>query len=214
MTSLERAESAYHQSVFAGDHSRVASCLVDLHGDSPAVELARGKLMHCANLQSRREDRSELECFQRAAAAYEERGDNRGLAEALFWEGCYHQVLGRDDHAAVAILEHALVLARDADDPLIQSYCLRHLGIASHAEGDLIAAERRLTESTDLRRQRGFSAGVAANLVGLAFVAVARGNRIQAENRAEQALQMAHDCNANAVANDARSALSAAQELA
>lgn len=57
------------------------------------------------------------------------------------------------------------------------SYALRHLGIAEHAAGRLQAARERLQESVRLRREAGFLPGVAANLVGLAYIAAGDGRR-------------------------------------
>jgi hypothetical protein len=62
-----------------------------------------------------------------------------------------------------------------AGDPLSLSYALRHLGIAEHRAGHLDKARSYLEESTRLRRQLGFGPGVAANLVGLAYVAASDG---------------------------------------
>ncbi len=58
------------------------------------------------------------------------------------------------------------------------SEALRHLGIAAHACGELETARRRLEESTRLRREaRPPLPAVAANLVGLAYIAAAQGPR-------------------------------------
>ena len=65
--------------------------------------------------------------------------------------------------------------SRAGPDSLIQSYVLRHLGIVEHRAGHLGQARRHLEESTRLRRQLGFGPGVAANLVGLAYIAAADG---------------------------------------
>jgi hypothetical protein len=52
---------------------------------------------------------------------------------------------------------------------------LRHLGIVEHRAGHFGQARRHLEESTRLRRRLGFGPGVAANLVGLAYLAAADG---------------------------------------
>ena len=57
------------------------------------------------------------------------------------------------------------------------SYALRHLSIAEHTAGRLEAARRLLEESVRLRREVGFLPGVAANLVGLIYIAAAQGRR-------------------------------------
>ena len=52
---------------------------------------------------------------------------------------------------------------------------MRHLGIAEHRAGHLDKARSYLEESTRLRRQLWFGPGVAANLVGLAYIAASDG---------------------------------------
>jgi hypothetical protein len=98
----------------------------------------------------------------------------RGEAEALFWVGCFHQVIRRDSAAAVPVLERSLELATQAGDKSTMSEVLRHLGIEAHAAGQFESARQRLEESTRLRREIGQLPGVAANLVGLAYIAAAR----------------------------------------
>ena len=90
------------------------------------------------------------------------------------------------------------------------SYSLRHLAISRQMAGDLDAAERLLQESTGLRRSIGFEAGVAANLVGLAFIALDRGDRQQAQTRAQEAESAARECGAQVVVGWAREASEAA----
>jgi hypothetical protein len=101
----------------------------------------------------------------------------RGEGEALFWVGCFHQVVRRDNATAVPVLERSLELASQAGDKAMMSEALRHLGIAAHAGGHLDAARQRLEESALLRREIGFLPGVAANLVGLAYIAAAQERR-------------------------------------
>ena len=212
MDNLERAERAYEAAMFAGETDRAAELLRDLGGSGPEYDLVRGKLRHCANIAERRKDTEELACFERAETGFAERGDLRGTGEALFWRGCYHQVLAGDDETAGPLFERALKLSRQAGDPLMASYSLRHLAISRHMAKDLDAAERLLHESTGLRRALGFEAGVAANLVGLAFIALDRGNRPQAQILAQEAEHAAHACGAHAVAGWARQASDAAEQ--
>jgi len=60
------------------------------------------------------------------------------------------------------------------------SYALRHLGIAEHTAGRLEATRGLLEESVRLRREVGFLPGVAANLVGLTYIAAAQSRREEA----------------------------------
>lgn len=170
----------------------------------------RGKLRHALNLAERVEDPEELALFIRAERAFHAIGDIRGEAEAVFWQGCYRQVLARDDASAHPLLERSLRLARDAGDDLVASYALRHLGISCHMAGDLDGAERHLQASTTLRRELGFTAGVAANLVGLAFVAVGRGEAAEGARRATEAGVLARGAGASTIQRQAAEALKAA----
>jgi tetratricopeptide (TPR) repeat protein len=86
----------------------------------------------------------------------------------------------QDSDAAVPILQPSYKLAAQAGDKLTMSYALRHLGIAEHAAGRLDAARGLLEDSVRLRRELGFMPGVAANLVGLAYIAAADGRRDEA----------------------------------
>jgi hypothetical protein len=79
------------------------------------------------------------------------------------------------------------------------SYALRHLGYADHTAGRLDAARKRLEESTRLRRELEFLPGVAANLVGLAYVAAAQGRREDALALIEEAGSIADASGARAI---------------
>ena len=192
---IERSRLLYERALFEAD-----------------LALARGRVIHGWFLQRRaedpeqaREDPAELALFERAAELYRARGDVRGEAESLFWVGCCHQVVRRDNEAAVPVLWRSLELATEADDPVTMSEALRHLGIAEHSAGQLDAARERLEESTRLRREDGNLPGVAANLVGLAYIAAGQGRR-------DDALALADEADAIAEANDAQGIMRQVQE--
>ncbi|GII80086.1 hypothetical protein Sru01_50680 [Sphaerisporangium rufum] len=168
---LVRAQECYERAVFGGDPAAVAAGERELDGLDAASALARGRLVHARFLVERQEDAEELALFERAEMLFERVGDRRGLGEALFWKGIVHQVVRGDHEAATPLFEQAHELATETGDRLTTSYALRHLGIAAHVAGDLAAARARLEESTALRRELGFGAGVAANLIGLAYIA-------------------------------------------
>jgi tetratricopeptide (TPR) repeat protein len=105
--------------------------------------------------------------------------------------GIFHQVVREDEAPAAAAFERAHELATRAGDKLTLSYVLRHLGIAEHMAGRLPAARERLAESVRLRREIGFMTGVAANLVGLAYIAVAEGRRDEAVAMLDEAGEIA-----------------------
>lgn len=120
-------------------------------------------------------------------------GDARGEGESLFWIGCFHQVVRSDDHAAAPALERSRELAMEVDDKLTLSYALRHLGIAAHAAGQLSTARELLEQSARLRLEIAFMPRLAANLVGLAYIAAAEDRRDDARALIGEAEAIAPD---------------------
>jgi tetratricopeptide (TPR) repeat protein len=203
---IERAKALYEQAVFSGD----ASVLIDAERELDAVEadvaLARGRILHARFLNERArassspvEDAAELPLFERAIKLYRTLGDARGEAEALFWIGCLHQVIRRDNETAVPELERSCQLAAQVGDKPTQSEALRHLGIAAHAAGRLDEARQRLQESSRLRREVGALPGVAANMVGLAYIAAAQDRRADALATLDEAHAIAQAHGAHAI---------------
>lgn len=198
---IERASKAYKQAVFAGDTSALADAGHGLDAVDADAALARGRLVHAAFLDDRSAvaDPGELRLFERAAGLYHALGDERGEGEAQFWIGCFHQVIRGDHESAGAALQRAGELARRADDRLTLSYVLRHLGIAEHAAGRLDQARELLEHSTMLRRELGFQAGVAANLVGLAYIAAGQGRSRDSRDLLSEAYILASTSGAQAI---------------
>ncbi len=181
---IEQARLLYERAVFGGDAGLLATADRELDAVEAGVALARGRVVHARFLQERDaapdqagEDPGELASFERALRLYRALGDVRGEAESLFWVGCFHQVVRRDNQAAVPLLDRSFELASRAGDKPTMAEALRHLGIAAHAAGQLDTARQRLEESTRLRRESGPRAGVAANLVGLAYIAAGQDRR-------------------------------------
>lgn len=102
----------------------------------------------------------------------------------------------RDNEAAVPVLERSLSLATQVGDKATMGEALRHLGIAEHAAGRLDEARARLEESTALWRGIGRLAGVAANLVGLAYVAMGQGRRADALSYLDEATALTKEADA------------------
>ena len=188
---IDRAKVLYEQAVFGGDLSALGVAQHELDGVEADLALARGRVLHARFLHERDEDPAELVLFQRAAELYHARADARGEGESLFWVGIVHQVIRDDTDTAIPFFHRSYELALQAGDKLTLSYVLRHLGIAEHAAGRLEAARERLEESVALRRELGFMPGVAANLVGLTYVAAAQGRRDEAVAFAEEAFAIA-----------------------
>jgi tetratricopeptide (TPR) repeat protein len=201
---IERSRALYERALFEGDPGALTAAERELDGVEADLALARGRIIHGWFLHQRaddskqaREDPRELELFERAAQLYRARGDVRGEGEALFWVGCCHQIVRRDGEAAVPVLRRSLELATQAGDAATMSEALRHLGVADHFAGRLEAARAHLEESTRLRRQMGAMPGVAANLVGLTYIAVGQGRR-------DDALALIEEARAIAEANGSR----------
>lgn len=201
---IKRAREVYQRAVYGGD----CSALLDAERGLDAVEadtaLARGKILH-ARFQSAddgsspKEDPAELPLFERALDLYRALGDQRGEAEALFWIGCLHQLIRRDDEVAVPYLEQSCRLAAQAGDKPTWAEALRHLGIAAHAAGRLDEARERLEESSRLRREVGALPGVASNMIGLAYIAAAQDRRADALATLDEAHAIARAHGAHAI---------------
>ena len=179
---IERARLLYERAVFDGDAGALATADSELDVVEADLALARGRVIHTRFLEQLDEDSGhqatvtrELALFERAVELYRGLADVRGEGEALFWVGCFHQVINRDDQTAVPILERSRELAGQVGDKRTMSEALRHLGIAEHRAGRLGGARERLEESARLRREIGLMPGVAADLVGLAYIAAADG---------------------------------------
>jgi tetratricopeptide (TPR) repeat protein len=184
---LGRSRLLYERAVFGADAGALAIAERGLDAGEGEIGLARGRVIHARYLERREEDPRELELFERAARLYRTLGDERGEGEALFWVGAYHQVVRGDTATALPARERSRELAAQVGDGLTLSYALRHLGIAEHTAGRLDTARERLEESVRARRELGFSPGVAANLVGLAHIAVEQGRREEALALVEEA---------------------------
>ncbi|MFF3444552.1 tetratricopeptide repeat protein [Streptosporangium sp. NPDC002721] len=193
---LERARLLYERSVFDGEAGVLEMADRELDAVEAGLALARGRIVHARFFEDGKEDPREPALFERATELYRALGDPRGESEALLWVGLFHQVVRGDDETAVPFLERSHELATRAGDRLLMSYALRHLGTAEHAAGRLETARERLEESTRLRRELGFLPGVAANLVGLIYIATAQGRRDDALALAEEGGALAEACGA------------------
>ena len=203
---IERARLRYERFVYGGDVGVLAAADRELDAVEADLALARGRILHGRFLAQRdldqgqpAEDPRELALFERAAQLYQGLGDVPGEAEALFWVGCFHQVVRRDNDAAVPVLDRSRDLAAQVGDKLTLSDALRHLGIAEHVAGRPDMARERLEESVRLRREIPLMPGVAANLVGLAYIAAGQGRRDEAQALAQEAGAIAAASGAHAI---------------
>jgi tetratricopeptide (TPR) repeat protein len=188
---MQRVGELYERAIFNGEYDGIPEADRALDSVEADLLIGRGRVMHCRFLDDRVERPGELEAFERAAELYRAVGDERGEAQAQFWIGCFYQVVRDDNTSALPSLTDARDLARKTGDDLTVSYALRHLGVTAHTAGDLAQARALLEESTELRRTLGFTAGVAANLVGLIYLAAAEGRTGDARTLADEAAELA-----------------------
>ncbi|MFC6083247.1 tetratricopeptide repeat protein [Sphaerisporangium aureirubrum] len=201
------ARTLYERAVFSGDVSVLADAERGLDAVEADVALARGRILHARFLNERgsggsspAEDPAELPLFERAIELYRALGDVRGEGEALFWIGCLHQVIRRDNEAAVPELEQSRRLAAQVGDKPTQAEALRHLGIAAHMAGRPDEARERLEESSRLFREIGALPVVAANMIGLAYIAAGQDRRADALATLDEAHAIAQAHGAHAIA--------------
>jgi hypothetical protein len=172
---IEQTRQLYDSFVFGGDAGALGVAERQLDAVRADLALARGRIVHGRFLERGEADPRELALFEQALVLFQAIGDVRGEAESEFWIGIYHQVVQQDDDAAVPAFERSHELASQIDDRRTMSYALRHLGVAAHAAGRLDTAREHLEESSRLRQEIGHLPGVAANMVGLAYIAAGEG---------------------------------------
>ncbi|MFF8727079.1 tetratricopeptide repeat protein [Streptomyces sp. NPDC015171] len=195
----EGTQELFEAAMFGGDASALDRSDAALDAIEAPLCLARGKVLHVRFLNDRVENSRELVLFERAAEVYQRLGDVRGEAEALFWTGCWHQVVKGDGATGGPYFERSYALAESAGDRKTMSYAVRHLGFADLAAGRLDQARERFTESVTLRREIGFRPGEAAGLVALAHLAADTGDRPTALRHLDEAQSVADSCGAKTV---------------
>ena len=163
---VRRAGMLYERAVFSGDAGPLAEADRELDAAEADQAVARGRLMHARFLLRRdqapaatRRTPANCRCSSARPGCTGRSAMSADEAEALFWIGCFHQVVRHDNTVAVPVLEQSLELASQAGDKAVMSQALRHLGIAAHAARRLEAARQRLEESTRLRREAGLGGG-------------------------------------------------------
>jgi tetratricopeptide (TPR) repeat protein len=188
---IELATQWYEDAVFGGDADALPRADQVLDAVEADLLLARGKVAHARFLADHKENPDELRLFERSVSLYRALGDGRGEGEALFWIGCYHQVVRDDTDSAVPNLERSRELARRNDDRLTLSYAVRHLGFAELAAERTDAAKELFEESVRLREEIGFTRGVAAGKLALAELATETGERDEAIRLLDEAEALA-----------------------
>jgi tetratricopeptide (TPR) repeat protein len=196
---IERAGELFEAAMFGGDTSALDRSDDVLDAVEAPLSMARGKVLHVRFLNDRQENSQELVLFERAAELYQRLGDASGEADALFWVGCWHQVVKGDGATGRPYFERSYALAKSVDDRMTMSYAVRHLGFDDKDAGRFDRARERLTESVALRREIGFRPGEAAGLVALAYLAAETGDPSAALHHLDEAQSVAESCGAKAV---------------
>ncbi|MEV5842537.1 tetratricopeptide repeat protein [Streptomyces sp. NPDC051985] len=209
---VAQTEELFEAAMFGGDTTALDASDDALDAVEAALCMARGKVLHVRFLHDREEDGREPELFERAAELYRRLGDASGEADALFWIGCWHQVVKGDGATGGPYFKRSYTLARTVDDRRTMSYAVRHLAFADKDAGRFDQARERFTESVALRREIGFRPGEAAGLVALAYLAAETGDAPTALRHLDEAESVAEECDAKAVLGwieEARTHLSA-----
>ncbi|MEV8433316.1 tetratricopeptide repeat protein [Streptomyces chartreusis] len=196
---VARAGELFEAAMFGGDASALDQSDAVLDAVEAPLSMSRGKVLHVRFLNDREENSQELVLFERAAELYKRLGDASGEADALFWIGCWHQVVKGDGVTGEPYFERSYALAKSVDDRMTMSYAIRHLGFADKDAGHFDRARERLTESVTLRREIGFRPGEAAGLVALAYLAAETGDPSTALRHLDEAQSVAENCGAKAV---------------
>lgn len=161
-------------------------------GDDSLLGVAwdsKGMAEHAHFLNNGRfqEPAHEMEYFERGLGYRQKTGEPRGLAESYFHLGLVHQVVRGDSKMGEPFFERSYALAKQANDPVMQSYAIRHIAFARGDGGDYAAAYAGLNESLTLREQAGFVPGIAMALFALAEANVLRGETAEAREHFKRA---------------------------
>ncbi|MFE5035488.1 tetratricopeptide repeat protein [Streptomyces sp. NPDC056683] len=194
-----QAEDLFEAAMFGGDASALDRSDDVLDAVEARLSMARGKVLHVRFLNDREENSREVALFERAAELYRRLEDASGEAHALFWIGCWHQVVKGEGATGRPYFEQSYALAKSVGDRLTMSYAVRHLGFTDKDAGRLDLARERLAESVALRREIGFRPGEAAGLLALAHLAAETGDRPAALQHLDEAQAVAQSCGAKAV---------------
>jgi tetratricopeptide (TPR) repeat protein len=195
---LARADILNEQALFTGSAEARDAARRELLRAEASLAQEQGRILHAAFLAERDEDPRELELFEHSLELAQEAGDERLEGWARFWIGIVHQVVRENSEASLPHFEFAYETAKSQEDTLLQSYAIRHLGFAWHAQGRRDDGLRALEESVELRRAEGFLPGVAAGLLTLAEIALEEGRQEDARALLEEAKDAADRSGATA----------------
>jgi len=172
---FERADLLNEQALFSGSAEAREAAGRELMRAEARLLQEQGRILHAKFLVEWEEDPRESELFERSLELAHEAGDKRLESWGRFWIGLVHQVVRGDHHSALPHFEAANEWARANGETLLQSYAIRHLGVAWYEQGRKADGLQALEQSVEIRRQEGFLPGVAAGLLTLGEIAVEEG---------------------------------------
>jgi len=172
---FERADILNEQALFTGSAEAREAAGRELMRAEARLLQEQGRIVHAKFLVEWEEDPRESKLFERSLELAREAGDGRLESWGRFWIGLVHQVVRGDHDSALPHFEAAYEWANANGETLLQSYAIRHLGVAWYERGRTADALQALEESVELRRQEGFLPGVAAGLLTLGEIAVEQG---------------------------------------
>ena len=143
---------------------------------------AMGSSLHTSYLQGDRkqEPQMEMKYFKRGLELRSKYGTNAKVAESTFHIGLVYDVIRKEHDKALQHHREAYKLAIEAENNLIASNAIRHIGFALLKTEDFTGAARAFAESLELRETARFIPGVAVALSTLAQIKVLEGNSADA----------------------------------
>lgn len=143
---------------------------------------AIGFSLHASYLASdgSQESEQELDFFERGLDLRTKHGSSSHIAESTFHIGLVYDVIRQDYDKALPYHKEAYKLAQEADNKMIMSYAIRHIGFTKMAADDLAGAKQAFSESLELRESIGFVPGIAFALTTMARIEIMEKNNSEA----------------------------------
>jgi hypothetical protein len=192
---LARAEIMVERELFGG-HPGAREALEaarPLHGSSPYWKLAYARHRYTRLVESAERDPHEVTGVVSAFAELATTADAGVAAWARFHDGLAREVLHQDNDGARLRYADALAAAEALADPLLTSYCLRHLAVHQRQSGDTITGRAFAFRCLALRLGCGAMPLVAAQLIQIAEFLLGDLDHEGAGRAAEQAAAIARD---------------------
>jgi hypothetical protein len=164
------------------------------HEGTAEWRLAYTRHRYTGLIAAERRDGVEVVEVINAFADLAETSDDADVAGwALFHEGLACESLCQDKDRARLRYEAALGYADRVSDPLLASYCLRHLAVHERESGDPVYGKALAFQSLGLRLSCGAMPLAAAQLIQVGEILLDDGDTWGARRAAEQAASIANE---------------------